>query len=229
VDAVSRRRLVDLYERSLQRHGPTARAVRWTGEASQRTRFDLLFEVGPWKGVTVADVGCGVGDLFAYLRSRDADVRYTGYDIAPAMIEAARGKHQEPAARFEQRDVLEAGMGGPFDYVVASGTFNIRIDDHDAYLRRMLAAMYGACRRAMALNVLTPLPSEPERTGILAWCADFYYAVEPAVLAGWCRQLSPHVEMREGYADGECTVFVRRPEGDRARALPAHEPTRSRQ
>ena len=227
MDAVSRRRLVELYERSLQRHGPTARAVRWTGEASQRTRFDVLFQVGPWEGAAVADVGCGVGDFFAYLRRRGAVVRYTGYDIVPAMIEAAREKHPEPEARFEQRDVLEAGMGGRFDYVVASGTFNIRIDDHDAYLRRMLAAMYGACRRAMAVNVLTPLRSEPEKTGLLAWCADFYYAVEPAVLAGWCRQLSPAVELREGYVEGECTVFVRRPGRARQRSLPAHEPTRS--
>ena len=35
------------------------------------------------------------------------------------------------------RDVLAEGFVGAPDYVIASGTFNIRIEDHDRWLREI--------------------------------------------------------------------------------------------
>lgn len=219
MEPASRRRVIGVYERSLQRYGSTVCGVRWATSSCQQTRFRVLSEVGPWDGVSVADVGCGLGDFFGFLRDRGHSVDYTGYDIAPKMVEAARLKHVDPSARFEVRDILEDGLPGPFDYVVASGTFNIRVENHDEFLRQMLALMYSECRRAVAFNALQPLsPSDPHFSEIKALCGDFYYEIGTEELLTFCRPLSPHVDVREDYLpwdssvltykNKDCTVFM---------------------
>jgi len=201
-----------LFRKALARYGPRhPQALWWANTATQQRRFEVLAEVGSWEGAAVADVGCGLGDFFDFLEGRGLSVSYRGYDVSPEMIAAARGKHPHPRARFELRDIVARPLARRFDYVVASGTFNIRVPDHEAYLRRSLLAMYRACRRAMAVNVLRPVPLPEGASEIVAWCADFYYAIEPGDLLAGCRQLSPDVEIREHYLAGESTVFVRRP------------------
>ncbi len=215
----SRRKVIEVYERSLQRHGPTVRALLWDGESSQQTRFRVLSDVGPWEGASLADIGCGLGDFFGFLRARGHGVAYTGYDIVPSMVEAARLKYPDSQARFEVRDILEDGLPGPFDYLVASGTFNIRVENHEEFLRRMLALMYSQCRRAVAFNALHPMsPSHPRFAELKALCGDFYYEIDTEELLALCRTVCPHVEARESYLYEEipelsykhrdCTVFM---------------------
>ena len=200
MEPASRRRVIEVYERSLQRHGPTVRALHWGGESNQQTRFRVLSEVGPWEGASVADIGCGLGDFFGFLRDRGHGVDYTGYDIVPGMVEAARLKYPDSQARFEVRDILEDGLPGPFDYLVASGTFNIRVENHEEFLRGMLALMYSQCRRAVAFNALQPMsPSRPRFAEVKALCGDFYYEIGSEELLALCRTVCPQVEIREGY------------------------------
>jgi SAM-dependent methyltransferase len=232
----SRRRLIELYERSLERHGSTVKGVCWGTEGCQQKRFRVLFEVGPWQGMSVADIGCGVGDFFGFLRDAGCRVDYTGYDIAPKMVEAARLKYPDPSARFEVRDILADGLPGPFDYVVASGTFNIRVDNHDEFMRQMLALMYAECRRAVAFNVLQPLsPSDPHYAEIKALCGEFYYDIGRQEMLAACRALCPNVVLRDGYLprdtsglkyrDKDTTAYMYK-EGQPVTAdLPAGAPT----
>ncbi len=222
MEAKARRRVMDVYERSLQRHGPSVRALHWGGEDHQQTRFRVLSEVGPWQGASVADIGCGLGDFFGFLRERGHTVDYAGYDIVPGMVEAARLKYPDPRARFEVRDILEDGLPGPFDYVVASGTFNIRVEKHEEFLRAMLSLMYAQCRRAVAFNALHPIsPSHPRFAELTALCGDFYFEIGSEELLELCRAVCPDVELREGYLyedapdpwrHNDCTVFMYRDE-----------------
>jgi SAM-dependent methyltransferase len=208
LDPESREKIVTTYERSLRKHGPTVRALKWVDEHGQQERFRLLAEVGAWDGASVADLGCGLGDFFGYLRETGRDVRYTGYDLSPRMVRAARRKYRDRRARFEVRDVLADGFGGRFDYVVASGTFNLKVRDHDRFLRRVLAAMYGACRRAVASNIFHPY-EDARWTAVVQWAG--YYCVPRETVLRWCRRLSPTVEIGPGVGAEESTIFVRRP------------------
>jgi len=206
-DAESRDRVVALYRRSLGYFGPTAEGLYWTSRSTQEARFAVLADVGEWAGATVADIGCGVGDFFGFLRDRGHRTRYTGYDITPEMIAAARARYGREA-RFAVRDILAEGLPGRFDYVVASGTFNIRVKDHDAYLRRMLAVMYAACRRAVAVNVLKPDPASGRKPR--PGRADFLYSLPPEDLLAIGHALSGRAELREEYLPLDATVFVYR-------------------
>lgn len=214
MDEQSRARLTELYRRSLDLHGPTARGLRWSSEESQRERFRLLALVGPWAGRSLADVGCGVGDLLAYLRGRRRwRGSYDGFDIVPEMVEAARRKQRGRRGRFSVRDVLAEGFPRTYDYVLASGTFNLRIDDHERFFQRMVAAMYAACRRGVAFNVLQPVPRVTARDQAYdVFFRNSYFVASREELLAACRGLSAGVELLESQVvRHETTVLLRRP------------------
>ena len=127
------------------------------------------------------------------------------------MVRAARAKHPHPRARFSVRDVAAAGLPRRFDYVVASGTFNVRVRGHAAYVRRALEAMYAACRRAVAFNVLTPIPKDhPDREFARRIYGDTLYHTPLPPLVAWCRALARQVEVRTGYRDWDATILMLR-------------------
>ncbi len=205
-------RVVAFYEGEFARHGPhDARSLHWNSEHTQRARFEVLYEIGDWAGRSVADVGCGLGDLYGYLNQRGltvvrpgagdapAAVRYTGFDITPKLIEAATAKY--PEGCFLLTDVMESGFPDRYDYVVASGTFSLRIKRHGAFLRRAGGAMFRASACAVAFNFLGPSGYRHEEE-------DFYFGSEPAPIVDYCRTLSSRVALREGYLSNDYTVFL---------------------
>jgi SAM-dependent methyltransferase len=244
MDRQSRTHLTQLYRRSLQRHGPTARGQRWASEESQGERFRLLTGIlpppdrtkaarttdcersaihsrvasggsrgaGAGPPCSIVDVGCGVGDLLAYLRSRGwPAARYAGFDIVPEMIDAARRKQRGRGGRFQVRDVLAEGFEHRYDYVVASGIFNLRVPRHDRFFRRMVEVMYAACRRGVAFNVLQPVYADADKA-YEQYFKTNYFGATPAELLVLGASVGAWVEL--AFSDllpRDTTVLLRRP------------------
>ena len=208
MDARGRAHLTDLYRSSLARHGATARGMRWSSEASQQERFRLIHAIGAWQRRSVADVGSGCGDFLGFLRAAGwRGRRYRGFDIVPEMVEAARRKH--PGGRFEVRDAVGDGLDGTYDYVVASGTFNLLVAGHEAFFRRAVATLYEACRVGVAFNVLEPVPGVDER--IANAFGETYFSVTRAELLRICHAVCPRVELvASPRLAHEATVYLRR-------------------
>ncbi len=82
-------------------------------------------------GARVLEVGCGLGDLLASLRARQA----VGLDISPRMIAHGRDRHGGLDLRVAdvQRDPLPAG---PFDFIVLSDTIGL-LEDIQGALERL--------------------------------------------------------------------------------------------
>ncbi len=96
-------------------------------------------------GIRVADVGCGRGRALIALAARFPHSRFTGFDLCAEPLQAAR---DEAAAlglvniEFEQRDLAETPLSGPYELVTA---FDAVHDQRDpagllASVRRSLAA-----------------------------------------------------------------------------------------
>ena len=118
------------------------------------------------------------------------------------MVESARLKY--PGAAFSVRDIVQEGAHASFDYVVASGTFNIRVPNHERYLKDTLTAMYDACAVAVAFNLLAPVD--------YYWGGDgLFYSAQPGDMLDFCRTLTPHVELRAEYLSGDYTIFMYKP------------------
>jgi SAM-dependent methyltransferase len=66
----------------------------------------------------VLDVGTGTGAAAFLVADRWPDVKVTGIDVAPAMIDAARAKRSDPRVQFAVADVASLDPGEGYDLVI---------------------------------------------------------------------------------------------------------------
>ncbi len=192
--------LRSFYEEALEKYGVDYRSLHWSSIRTQLARFEVLYDIGPYSGCSILDIGCGLGDFYQYLKERAEGFSYMGYDISPKMVESAEKRF--PEAGFMVRDILESQPEPEsFDYVVASGTFNIRVKEHDAFLKDMISAMYRACKKGIGFNLLERRPNE--------WFNDgLYYSANPEEVISFCHTLSSLSEVKIGYLPDDFTIFL---------------------
>ena len=149
-----KKRLIERYNERLQKFGASFEALNSGTEDRRRLRFDILTQIGIASGDSVLDLGCGFGDYLLYCRQRSLDVRYTGIDINPLMIEKA--KERLPGVEFFVKD-LQIDAIEPHDYVVSTSCFNLKLKNEDnyAYLEEILRRCYAIARKGVAVDLLT--------------------------------------------------------------------------
>jgi SAM-dependent methyltransferase len=190
--------IAEFYDRRVTRFGVQPRALDWGSRASQETRFDVLVQIDDLSGCSVLDVGCGLADLFAFLRSRKIPASYTGYDIAPAVLESARARF--PDAELRLADLMAQEIASPqFDFVFASGIFHLRPAGSYSYLEAMARRMYEGCRRGAAFNTLSAKSPKTDSHKFLA---------EPAKVLEICLNIAPKVVLRHDYMAHDFTVYL---------------------
>src|SRR5437016_8245031 len=117
------------YENHIRRYGYDYRALGFGRRSSQEKRFQTALGLGDFHGKRLLDVGCGFGDLLAWLNARGIEPRYTGMDIVRPMIERCRKRFAGTGARFLIGDALTFVTDEPYDYIVASGIFGYPAKD----------------------------------------------------------------------------------------------------
>src|SRR5713226_290161 len=95
MQAKDKENLRSFYETELNKYGVDYRSLHWNSARSQLVRFDVLKDLGLDRGCSVLDIGCGLGDLYSYLRERIAVFTYVGYDISPKMVKTAKERFPE--------------------------------------------------------------------------------------------------------------------------------------
>jgi SAM-dependent methyltransferase len=200
--------IVEFYERNVDQYGDSFGAVGWGSRESQRRRFHVLAEIANLRGAAILDIGCGLGDFYGYLREHGIDMQYAGYDLSPKMIGAARAKF--PGVPFETKDILAEKVEVAFDYVFASGTFNLRVKDSDRGLKAMISRMYEIARRGVGFNVMSTY-------------ADYFneaeYYARPEALFTFCMSLTHRVVLRHDYMPHDFTIWMYRETSDQVRML----------
>jgi SAM-dependent methyltransferase len=195
----------DLYLRRMQDHfrattsgfpPEDTRFVGWGSESSQRARFAALASAGLLGEDSVLDVGCGTGALAGWLREMGWKGRYTGIDILPGMIKAARRLHARE--RFQVATVSRRSVRSA-DWVVASGIFFLPARDWDRRVARALKAMLRKSRTGVAANFLSARSPRRDR-------ASKY--VDPGAVLRLALKVSPRVALRHDYLPNDFTVFL---------------------
>lgn len=191
-------RVIAFYDRNIQREIDDVKVVAWGSKRSQELRFLVLSQMANLHGSSLLDVGCGVGDLYGWLKKHRITVHYTGIDITPSMIEKARKKY--PGAPFKMQQILTTRVRQPlYDYVVASGIFNRKIPRHTAFIRDTIRQMFLLCRKGMAFNILSTKADFKE--------PDEYHA-DPGVLLTECLTLTRHAVLRHDYMTHDFTIYL---------------------
>lgn len=194
------------YTGLLARHGPTPRGVDWSCVATQQMRFVQLLRICDFAApLSLNDVGCGYGALLDYLAKRHggASIDYLGFDLSPSMI-----RHANRLWRSLERARFVVANASPriADYSVASGIFNVKLDQPTDLWERFIAStlddMHATSRLGFAFNLIAgPLRrgEDPE-----------LYCVDPARWVEYCqRKLHCAVETIADYGMREFTLLVR--------------------
>jgi ubiquinone/menaquinone biosynthesis C-methylase UbiE len=72
----------------------TVESLGWRNINSQQARYKALTKVGDLSGASMLDVGCGYGDLKAYLDQHYTDFDYIGIDLQPEFINQAKARYK---------------------------------------------------------------------------------------------------------------------------------------
>lgn len=187
---------VERYAARLHRYGADPRALGWDTRQNQWARFAAVTQLVDLHGRSVLDIGCGFGDLHAFLEERAVGpAAYHGIDINPALLDvaaAARG----PNATFERRNLLLDPYEAPVaDVAVMLGLLNFRLAEVGNYefAEALLRAALAASREGLVVDFLSAErdPSYPEEPFV------FYY--EPDRILRLALSLTPRVILKHDY------------------------------
>lgn len=187
-------------------YGPTPQGVDWNGIESQFVRFEQLskamsHEKGDAK-FKLLDYGCGYGAFYEFIKDKFPSVEYTGYDISNEMIDYARNRHGD--AKWKS----EISVANNFDYVVASGLFNVKQQvaerEWQDYVLAEIETMNKLSRKGLAFNLLTKYSDEDKMKPYL------FYA-EPSYYFDLCkRKYSRNIALLHDYNLFEFTIIIRK-------------------
>jgi SAM-dependent methyltransferase len=196
------------YTAKVTKFGATPPGVDWSCRPTQELRFVQLLRLCDFSAAfSLNDLGCGYGALIAYLERchPGCEIDYLGIDLSRAMLRRARrlwGKRTDVAFAHGHDSPRRA------DYAVASGIFNVQIDQPSALWERFVAKtldqLHRSSNKGFAVNFMkAPSDGKPARNGI--------YTTPPDWWARYCAdRFGAATEVLDGYGLREFTLIVRR-------------------
>jgi SAM-dependent methyltransferase len=189
------------YRRLYAAHGYSPKALGWD-KGKQFLRFHQLTSSWKLAGASILDVGCGFGDFVAYLRGQNVrDYAYTGIDLVGEFIAEGQRRFGSPQAAFLQTSLEDFAPASSFDYVIASGTFNLKLEGVDGYelIRSSLTRMIGLARVAISADFISDRVDRAH---------EHNFNSAPAAILGIAYGLSRNVMLRNDYFPFEFCVTV---------------------
>lgn len=92
--------------------------ARFASDPERLAALAAALDLLPAAPSRVLDVGTGTGAAALLIAERCPDAQITGIDVAPAMIDVARGKATDPRVQFLVADVTTLDPGDGYDLVV---------------------------------------------------------------------------------------------------------------
>ncbi len=92
------------YSSLFAKHGLAPESLQWSDKESQFKRFEILCQISnDLKSIT--DFGCGLADLYEYLKEIGFNGTYLGLDFVPEFIENNRLRINDTTTSFEVFDI----------------------------------------------------------------------------------------------------------------------------
>lgn len=199
MDPRDRDGIIRRYDERFARFGDDRRTLASGPEERHQLRFAVLRDIGIVSGASVLDIGCGFGDFYAWLHRHGIDVRYTGIDINPRLIDVAQRRH--PGARFLLADLQNDAVDETFDFVVSSSAFNLRLKGQDNYefVADMLARAYRMATNGVAFDFLS---------SYVDYTTDDAFHYQPERVFAAAKRLTKRVCLRHDYPLFEFCVYL---------------------
>ena len=173
----------------------------WESRQAQESRFQVFTELADCRGKSILDVGCGLGNLYGYLRERNINCDYTGIDIIEEMVDRAAAKYD---ADFRRVDIFKKNPFGinEFDIIYSSGIFNIQLGNNERFLKRAVELFLEIGREKIIFNLLHESSCCKERV--------YWYTTEERVqtILSGVQFESCRISFNKRYLDNDFTVCI---------------------
>ncbi|MCT4665387.1 MAG: class I SAM-dependent methyltransferase [Flavobacteriales bacterium] len=205
-DIVSKQ--LEVYEKQFEEHGDSPDGTYNQNSVIQNLRFERLLKQYDFENndFSVHDIGCGICDLYQYMKDHKISAKYSGTDIVEGMKTLANKKY--PEIEVKVRDILNTEISEKYDIVVLAGTFNIPgevpREDWKVFVRNMIKKMFEMAEVGITFNFLSTF-------------AEYYHELmhyeNPGDLMEFCKEeLSRFVIVDHAYPLYEQTITVLKPE-----------------
>lgn len=196
--------LTNLYNKRFDELGYNIKSVGWRSKNQQKTRFDILAQIGNLKNKKILDVGCGFGDFYKFLIEKNTKPKiYHGIDLSSNIISKANEifKNNDnvilKAVSFKETE--NNFKSEEFDYVIASGIFNFLISDNYTYLKETIKSMFRICKIGVAINMTTDYVDYKDKN-------LFYF--NPEKVFSFCKKITKRICLRHDYMPYEFTIYL---------------------
>jgi len=204
-----RLRIQTRHKVSIEHYGYKPQALYWSSQEIQFIRFKKLSEMLPRKqACSLLDIGCGFGDLKAYLEEQGFKLDYTGIDLSADMVRSAG--FQYPGIQVFQGDLFDFNPAEKqYDFVLLSGALNEVVEtelegtshQQGQYAKAVIRKMYDSCKQGVAFNLLD------KRNAWVASRPDLQ-SFQPEEIVEYCKTFARNVSWQDGYVDNDFTVFL---------------------
>jgi len=189
----------DFFNKLVEKHGYSPKSLAYSGEKSQKIKFNIVTEVGIEDNCSVLDVGCGFGDYFNYLKQRGIkNVKYCGIDISNKIVDFAKEKNS--LVNVIQGNVLDLSDDEKYDYVISLGFNCVKTGSNWRTLTQVLDKMWKLSKKGIAYNAVSTFSEDSPRK---------IYFVSPAKVIDYIMtNLTYKVVFRHDYMPHDFTIFA---------------------
>ncbi len=205
---------LDPYRDAVKEHGPSFEAQLWLSKEAQTKRFEIIADAIDQRN-TIADLGCGQGDLLIHLQQHNQLPKHfigiEGVEEMTALAQQRADQLQIKHAVFQTHDfvadtklpsqlVKDAGVA----CFVFSGSLNtLSMDKAQAILERFYKALSKSGRGTLVFNFLSTR-HDKARTPAKPPAVRF----DPVEMFDWALEITPLVQIRHDYLAGHDATIV---------------------
>lgn len=194
------------YENSFKKFGNNFKGMNWPSKKGQYTRFEELIKIGNLKNKTIHDVGCGNGEFLKFLKKKKINFKFFfGTDISKAIIDQSlKNFKNSKSCKFECVDILQSKKIKKFDYVFASGIFNIKNNFNKKswkkYTFSIIKKLFQISNKGCSFNLMTPFTTFRQK--------KIYYQSMDELINFLRKNVSKKIVINHSYDLWEYTVYI---------------------
>ena len=181
------------YAKSTKKHGFTPKGMAWLSRYNQEIRFKTLLELIPdnLDEISLADAGCGCGDLYFYMQKQlSMPKAYCGIELFVPSYNCAKKRIDAPLYNL---DILKDPLPSA-DYYLCSGAMNL-LTRFETYL--FIRRCYEASTKGFVFNLL----KGDDQSMI-------YNYFLPKEIKHYAKELKATCKIVEGYLEDDFSVLL---------------------
>lgn len=193
--------IASFYDKQCLQFKENWKAAHWSSRESQEDNFNLMSHIAPFEPTDrILDLGCGAGDFYGFMQKRGWKATYEGVDVSQNMIDRAWTKY--PKGRFAKIDFMSETFNFKYDWIIAAGTFNHKVENQYEYVFGAMKKMHSLARKGCGVIFMSK--HDPAQAAIPT---EYLFGYDPVEVLKLCMELTPWVNFNHTALSWGFVVF----------------------